>query len=169
MAHSIERLIENGVSGVIVLPMLGENASLSQKERDEVLDLSVARSGRRARAAAFRTGGDLDRRCGRHGQRNCQQRGVEGLMAFPSLAYKTDRRETVAWYKALAAASDLPIMIYNNPIAYKVDVDVADARGPAPTSTRSSASRRRPATSAASPISTTPSATASPCSAASTT
>jgi 4-hydroxy-tetrahydrodipicolinate synthase len=43
-------------------------------------------------------------------------------MAFPSLAYKTDPRETVVWYKSLAASSDLPIMIYNNPIAYGVDV-----------------------------------------------
>lgn len=45
-------------------------------------------------------------------------------MVFPSLAYRTDRRETAAWYKAVAGASDLPVMIYNNPLAYKVDVDV---------------------------------------------
>ena len=43
-------------------------------------------------------------------------------MAFPSIAYKSDPRETVAWYKGLAAACGLPIMIYNNPIAYGVDV-----------------------------------------------
>jgi 4-hydroxy-tetrahydrodipicolinate synthase len=50
--------------------------------------------------------------------------GVEGLMTFPSLAYRTDRRETVEWYRAVAGAADLGIMIYNNPIAYRVDVDV---------------------------------------------
>ena len=50
--------------------------------------------------------------------------GAEGLMVFPSLVYRTDRRETVAWYRSVGAASDLPIMIYNNPIAYRVDVDV---------------------------------------------
>ena len=43
-------------------------------------------------------------------------------MVFPSLVYLTDRAETVRWYKEIAAASDLPIMIYNNPLAYKVDV-----------------------------------------------
>ncbi len=47
-------------------------------------------------------------------------------MTFPSLGgYKTDHRETVTWYKAVAAAAGLPIMIYNNPIAYGVDVTPA--------------------------------------------
>jgi 4-hydroxy-tetrahydrodipicolinate synthase len=127
MAHSLERLIENGVSGLIVLPMLGENASLNQKERDEVLDLSVATVAWRvpllSGLAAISTADAAFM------AKNCQQRGIKGLMAFPSLAYKTDRRETIAWYKALGAASDLPIMIYNNPIAYKVDVDVPTLEG----------------------------------------
>ncbi len=43
-------------------------------------------------------------------------------MAFPSIAYKSDPHETAQWYKRLAKASSLPIMIYNNPIAYGVDV-----------------------------------------------
>ena len=122
MAKSLERLIENGVSGLIVLPMLGENASLSQKERDEVLDLSVATVAGRvpllSGLAAVSTADAIFM------AKNAQQRGLDGLMAFPSLAYKTDRRETVSWYTTLGTASDLPIMIYNNPIAYKVDVDV---------------------------------------------
>ncbi|MCY0150060.1 dihydrodipicolinate synthase family protein [Hoeflea sp. G2-23] len=122
MASSIERLIANDVSGLIVLPMLGENASLSQKERDEVLDLSVATvAGRVPLLSGLAATSTAD---ATFMAKNAQQRGLKGLMTFPSLAYKTDRRETVAWYKAVAAASDLPIMIYNNPIAYKVDVDV---------------------------------------------
>ena len=43
-------------------------------------------------------------------------------MVFPSLGYKTDTRETLEWYKSIASAASLPIMIYNNPIAYGVDV-----------------------------------------------
>ncbi|WP_223478996.1 dihydrodipicolinate synthase family protein [Oricola indica] len=127
MAHSIERLIENGVSGMIVLPMLGENASLSQKERDEVLDLSVSVVAGRvpllSGLAAISTADATSM------AKNAERRGLKGLMVFPSLAYKTDRRETIAWYEAIAAASSLPIMIYNNPIAYKVDVDVPTLEG----------------------------------------
>ncbi len=43
-------------------------------------------------------------------------------MVFPSLGYTTDRRETAHWYREIAASAKIPIMIYNNPIAYKVDV-----------------------------------------------
>lgn len=122
MAHSLERLIENGVSGLIVLPMLGENASLSQAERDAVLDLSVATvAGRVPLLSGLAAISTAD---ATFMAQNAQKRGLDGLMVFPSLAYKTDRRETAAWYSAIGAASDLPIMIYNNPIAYGVDVDV---------------------------------------------
>jgi 4-hydroxy-tetrahydrodipicolinate synthase len=51
-----------------------------------------------------------------------QEFGAQGLMVFPSLGYKTDPAETEAWYRGVAGGSDLPIMIYNNPIAYGVDV-----------------------------------------------
>src|SRR3546814_12019902 len=47
------------------------------------------------------------------------------LMVFPSLGYKSDPRETAQWYREIAAAAALPIMIYNNPIAYGVDVTPA--------------------------------------------
>src|SRR5579863_4911916 len=60
--------------------------------------------------------------------RDYERFGAEGLMVFPSLGYKTDPRETVAWYKGIASASSLPIMIYNNPIAYGVDVTPAILR-----------------------------------------
>ncbi|WP_213978931.1 dihydrodipicolinate synthase family protein [Sphingomonas sp. dw_22] len=117
---SLDRLIRSGVSGVIVLPMLGENASLDAGERERVIRAaSEAVAGRvpllsglaeitletaKAHAAAY------------------QGFGAQGLMVFPSLGYKTDPRETAHWYREIAGASDLPIMIYNNPIAYGVDV-----------------------------------------------
>jgi 4-hydroxy-tetrahydrodipicolinate synthase len=54
--------------------------------------------------------------------RSFEASGAQGLMVFPSLAYMTDARETAAWFRAIAAGCGLPIMIYNNPLAYKVDV-----------------------------------------------
>jgi len=119
---SIDRLIRNGVSGVIVLPMLGENASLTQQERDSVI--TAAREVVGGRVPLLSGLAELSTDNAVQAARNYQKLGARGLMTFPSLAYRTDRRETVAWYKAVAEASDLPLMIYNNPIAYKVDVDV---------------------------------------------
>lgn len=119
---SIDRLIENGVSGVIVLPMLGENATLMQAERDTVLRAAKEVVAGRVPLLSGLAERSTDNAVA--AARNYQKLGAEGLMVFPSLAYRTDRRETAAWYRAVAEASDLPVMIYNNPLAYKVDVDI---------------------------------------------
>jgi 4-hydroxy-tetrahydrodipicolinate synthase len=120
---SLERLIANGVSGVIVLPMLGENASLSLTERESVIRAAVEVAAGRVpvlSGLAEITGASACEHARRY-----RAFGAEGLMVFPSLGYRTDPRETASWYRAVAAASGLPIMIYNNPIAYGVDCDVA--------------------------------------------
>lgn len=119
---SLDRLVQNGVSGVIVLPMLGENASLTQTERDTLV--RAANEVVAGRVPLLSGLAELSTNDAIAAARNYQKLGAEGLMAFPSLAYRTDRRETAAWYKSIADASDLPVMIYNNPLAYKVDVDV---------------------------------------------
>jgi 4-hydroxy-tetrahydrodipicolinate synthase len=117
---SIDRLVSNGVSGVIVLPMLGENASLSIGERESVIRAGVEAVGGRVPLLSGICETSIEN--AKANARNYENFGARGLMAFPSLGYKTDPRETIVWYKELAAASALPIMIYNNPIAYGVDV-----------------------------------------------
>ena len=117
---SVDRLVSNGVSGVIVLPMLGENASLSMEERESVIRASVEAVNGRAPLLSGLAEITLD--TAKEHARDYERFGAQGLMAFPSLGYKTDARETVEWYKGIAGASSLPIMIYNNPISYGVDV-----------------------------------------------
>ncbi|WP_413771453.1 dihydrodipicolinate synthase family protein [Mesorhizobium sp. PAMC28654] len=117
---SIDRLIANGVSGIIVLPMLGENASLQPREREAVV--RAAKEVVAGRVPLLSGLAEISTANAVTSARKYQDFGAEGLMVFPSLGYRTDPRETAAWYKAIAGASDLPIMIYNNPIAYGVDV-----------------------------------------------
>jgi len=63
---------------------------------------------------------------------DAQRIGVDGLMVLPAMVYKADPREAMAHFRSVAKASDLPIMVYNNPVAYHVDVtpemfaDIAD-------------------------------------------
>lgn len=117
---SIERLIANGVSGVIVLPMLGENSSTTLAEKESVLRAAVEVVAGRVHllsGLAERTTRDA---C--EVARKLEGFGAQGLMVFPSLGYKTDARETAEWHRQIAAGCGLPIMIYNNPIAYGVDV-----------------------------------------------
>lgn len=118
--QGLERLIANGVGGVVMMGMVGENAQLAPEEKQAVLRLAVetvrgrvpvvsgvAETGT-ARAAAF--------------ARQAAEIGVDGLMVFPGLTYKSDERETVAFYRSVAQASPLPILLYNNPRGYGVDL-----------------------------------------------
>lgn len=117
---SLDRLIDNGVSGVIVLPMLGENASLAANEREAVI--RAAKEAVAGRVPLLSGLAHVSTTDAIASARHYEKLGAEGLMAFPSIAYKSDPRETAAWYKALGNGCGLPIMIYNNPIAYGVDV-----------------------------------------------
>src|SRR6267378_3763573 len=117
---SLERLVDKGVSGVVILPMLGENASLVPTEREAVIRAAVeAVAGRVPVLSGL---AEITLETAKAHARGYEGFGAQGLMVFPSLGYKTDPRETVAWYRGIAGASSLPIMIYNNPIAYGVDV-----------------------------------------------
>lgn len=117
---SIERLIDNGVSGIIVLPMLGENASLSLSERETVI--RAAAEVVKGRVPLLSGIAETSQAAAVENGRSYLSWGAEGFMVFPNIGYKTDPRETVAWYKAIAGGTNAPIMIYNNPIAYGVDV-----------------------------------------------
>jgi 4-hydroxy-tetrahydrodipicolinate synthase len=120
MTSSIDRLVRNGVSGIIVLPMLGENASLSISEREKVIHLAKEAAG--GRVPVLSGLAEITLETAKEHAVAYRSFGAEGLMVFPSLSYKTDPRETAHWYREIAAAAKLPIMIYNNPIAYGVDV-----------------------------------------------
>ncbi|MER8651508.1 dihydrodipicolinate synthase family protein [Mesorhizobium sp. M1121] len=118
----LDRLVKAGVSGVIVLPMLGENASMSLKDREDIIRSAVEVVAGRVPVLSGLAEITLDN--AKANARLYESFGAQGLMVFPSLGYKTDDRETVEWYKGVASASSLPIMIYNNPIAYGVDCTV---------------------------------------------
>jgi 4-hydroxy-tetrahydrodipicolinate synthase len=120
---SLHRLVEAGVSGVIVLPMLGENASLNLAEREKVIRAAVEVVA--GRVPVLSGLAEITLQSATAHARAYESFGAQGLMVFPSLGYKTDPRETSAWYRGIAGASSLPIMIYNNPIAYGVDVTPA--------------------------------------------
>ncbi len=111
--------IEADVDGLIVNGSLGEGSMLSHDERLAVLKtaLSVASSKpvlMTIAEAATRDGAALAARAAKS--------GASGLMVVPSTIYHTNAKETVATLRAVAAAADLPVMIYSNRIAYRVDV-----------------------------------------------
>lgn len=117
---STERLISNGVAGIVALGMVGENAQLSPEERARVLGLVTETAAGRIPVIAGVAETSTDKAVA--AARKAMEIGVNGLMVFPALTYKSDDRETVAFYKTVAHATDLPILLYNNPRGYGVDI-----------------------------------------------
>ena len=116
----LERLIENGVAGVVMMGMVGENAQLSPEEKLTVL--RTAKAVVRGRVPVISGLAETSTEKAMAFAKSAEALGVDGLMVFPGLTYKSDDRETVAFYKSVAGASGLPILLYNNPRGYGVDL-----------------------------------------------
>src|SRR5262245_32399947 len=116
----VDRLLAAGVHGLIFLGSVGENCSLEYVEKTELLRAAVDHVGGRVPVLAGVA--ECSTRLACRFAADSQETGVDGLMVLPPMVYKPDRRETQAHFRAVAAATDLPIMCYNNPVAYHVDI-----------------------------------------------
>lgn len=112
--------IESGVDGVIVCGSLGEASSLTREEKLAIAKAAIAEAA--GRKPILLTIAEDSTRAGASLAAEAEKLGIEGLMVLPAMRYLADDREVVAHYRAVAAASGLPIIIYNNPIAYGIDV-----------------------------------------------
>ena len=118
-ARNIERLIQAGCSGMIMLGTVGENCSLEWDEKLDVVKTAVAAS--RGRVQILSGVAEYTSAGAARYAKAMQGVGADGLMVLPAMVYKADDRETLNHFRTVAAGSDLPIMIYNNPIVYGVD------------------------------------------------
>ena len=116
--------LEAGVHGLIILGSLGENATLSLDEKLEMVRFfaGAERQGRPLVACIA----ESSTRDAKAFARGAADAGAEGFMLLPPMRYPSDRRETISYLQEVAAATDLPIMLYNNPIAYGTDLSPAD-------------------------------------------
>ncbi len=116
----IDGLIRDGVSGLIICGTVGEGTSLGVAEKRQVLAAAVEATAGRvpviSGVAEYTTAMACDL------ARDCARIGVDGLMVMPAMVYSAKPAETVAHFRTVAKASDLPIMVYNNPPIYKTDV-----------------------------------------------
>lgn len=118
--HHLDVLLSAGMHGLVMLGTVGENCSLEYEEKLDVLRAVVMHVGRRVPVL---TGvAECSTRLACRFAADAEKIGVDGLMVLPAMVYKSDPRETLAHFRAVAAASSLPIMAYNNPVAYGVDI-----------------------------------------------
>ena len=119
-AAHIERLLRAGMHGFIMLGTVGENCSLEPEEKRQVLKLAVDTVKGRVPVLAG-VAEYTAALAGRYAV-DAKKIGINGLMVLPPMVYKSAPRETLAHFRTVARASDLPIMVYNNPPAYGVDI-----------------------------------------------
>jgi 4-hydroxy-tetrahydrodipicolinate synthase len=122
-ARHLEVMLRAGVHGMIMLGTVGENSTLERREKLDVLKLAVEQVA--GRVPVLTGVAECSTRQACRFAEEAKEAGVNGLMVLPGMIYKSDPRETIAHYRAVAKATDLPIMCYNNPVSYGVDITPA--------------------------------------------
>ena len=117
---NIRAQIDAGVHGIILGGTLGEASTLTDLEKrllvqeavrivDGAIPVIINIAEQTTKAAV-------------QSARHAQEDGASGLMMLPPMRYKADDRETVVYYKTVANSTDLPIMVYNNPVDYGIEI-----------------------------------------------
>ncbi|MBD3673190.1 MAG: dihydrodipicolinate synthase family protein [Planctomycetaceae bacterium] len=119
MTH-VDQMIEAGIHGIIMLGTVGENCSLSYDEKLEVLKTTADHVDGRIPVLTGVAECSTSLAC--RFAADAQAAGVDGMMVLPAMVYKSDPRETMHHFRSVASSSDLPIMCYNNPVSYGVDI-----------------------------------------------
>lgn len=117
---NLKAQLDAGIHGVVLGGSLGEASTLKKEEKfhllGETLELTgdqipvIVNIAERTTTDAIKTAEDA------------QKKGASGLMMLPPMQYKADDRETVTYYKDVAKSTDLPILIYNNPVDYGIEI-----------------------------------------------
>ncbi len=120
--HNLNEQVAAGVNGIIIGGSLGEASVLTMDEKETLIKFAVSKlAGKIPVVLNIAEGATKDALAL---AANAKSWGATGLMLLPPMRYKSDHRETVTYFKTIAASTDLPIMIYNNPVDYKIDVTI---------------------------------------------
>jgi dihydrodipicolinate synthase/N-acetylneuraminate lyase len=119
----VEKLIAAGMDGLIMLGSVGENTTLEYSEKLDVLKATIEQVRRRIPVLAGVA--ETTTRLACRFALDARKADVDGLMVLPAMIYKADPRETLTHFREVAWATDLPILVYNNPPAYGVDITPA--------------------------------------------
>lgn len=120
---NLQAQLDAGVDGIILGGSLGEASTLSNEEKNRLVHTAVEYVDGQVPVVL-----NIAEGATREAVRIAKEAvglGVSGLMLLPPMRYKADERETCTYFKAIATATDLPIMLYNNPIDYKIEVTLA--------------------------------------------
>ncbi|MEL6864027.1 MAG: dihydrodipicolinate synthase family protein [Bacteroidota bacterium] len=121
-SHNLNAQIEAGVNGIILGGSLGEASTITHTERWALLKTALEVSDDRVpvlmNIAERRTTDAIQL------AREAEAKGANGLMLLPPMQYKASDEEMVVFFSEVAKSTTLPIMLYNNPVDYKLEVSI---------------------------------------------
>lgn len=112
--------LDAGVDGLVLGGTLGEASVLTTTEKEQLVKFTIEKV--KGKVPVILNIAEGSTREALQQAAYAKAWGAQGLMLLPPMRYKSDERETVTYFKTIAAATDLPIMIYNNPVDYKVEI-----------------------------------------------
>lgn len=119
---NLQTQLAAGVNGIVLGGTLGEASVLTTTEKEQLIKYAVEKSAGKVPVVLNIAEGSTKEALQQ--TENAKAWGAKGLMVLPPMRYKSDHRETVQWFKTIADATELPIMIYNNPVDYKNEVTI---------------------------------------------
>ncbi len=117
---NLDAQLDAGVNGVVLGGTLGEASVLSTDEKETLVKFAVEKCAGKVPVVLNIAEGSTKEALQQAAFAKAW--GAKGIMILPPMRYKSDHRETVTYFKTVADATDLPIMIYNNPVDYKIEV-----------------------------------------------
>ncbi|KDP88413.1 dihydrodipicolinate synthase [Cupriavidus sp. SK-3] len=113
-------LVADGVSGLVVCGTVGENTSMSTREKLAVIE--AAKDAAKGRIPVIAGIAEFTTAFARDMVSEAARVGVDGVMVMPALVYSAKPHEAAAHFRDIATATDLPVMLYNNPLVYRSDI-----------------------------------------------
>ena len=117
----VDRLIESGIHGLVANGTMGEAVSLSRDERRTVAENTVAAAAGRVPVYVGVSATTADQ--GASLAADAAEAGADGVMSLPPLLYRADHEERLEFFTRIADATELPMMVYNNPLASGIDLE----------------------------------------------
>ncbi len=117
---NINAQLDAGVHGIILGGTLGEASTLTDEEKRKLVREAVRIVA--GKVPVVINIAEQTTKAAVKAAQKAKEDGASGLMMLPPMRYKADNRETVVYYKAVAQSTSLPIMVYNNPVDYGIEV-----------------------------------------------
>ena len=120
---NMQSQVEAGINGLVLGGSLGEASTLCAEEKKELV--ICAKNFAQKRLPVILNIAEQSTRDAIKAAQNAERNGADGLMVLPPMRYKADEAETLEYFRTIATNTSLPIMLYNNPHDYKIEITMS--------------------------------------------